>query len=127
MSNAHSTKDPVDPHGTVGASETNGNGPQSLLTALLNRIGLRSQSLREMLEAGLKGEIPEAEAAFSADEREMLRRLLRFGALRVEDIMVPRADIIALEESEPLSELLRTFSEAGVSRIPLFSETLDDP
>jgi CBS domain containing-hemolysin-like protein len=57
----------------------------------------------------------------------MLRRLLRFGALRVEDIMVPRADIIALEESEPLSELLRTFSEAGVSRIPLFNETLDDP
>jgi CBS domain containing-hemolysin-like protein len=57
----------------------------------------------------------------------MLRRLLRFGGLRVEDIMVPRADIIALEESEPLSELLRMFGEAGVSRIPLFNETLDDP
>jgi CBS domain containing-hemolysin-like protein len=41
--------------------------------------------------------------------------------------MVPRADIIALEESSPLSELVRMFSEAGVSRIPLFSETLDDP
>jgi CBS domain containing-hemolysin-like protein len=57
----------------------------------------------------------------------MLSRLLRFGALRVDDIMVPRADIIALEESEPLSELLRMFGEAGVSRIPLFNETLDDP
>jgi CBS domain containing-hemolysin-like protein len=57
----------------------------------------------------------------------MLRRLLRFGTLRVDDIMVPRADIIALEESEPLSELVRMFSEAGVSRIPLFNETLDDP
>jgi len=41
--------------------------------------------------------------------------------------MVPRADIIALEESDTLAELLRTFGEAGVSRIPLFSETLDDP
>ena len=38
----------------------------------------------------------------------MLLRLLRFGALRVDDVMVPRADIIALEESEPLAELLRT-------------------
>ncbi len=57
----------------------------------------------------------------------MLSRLLRFGGLRVDDIMVPRADIMALEESEPLSELLRVFGEAGVSRIPLFSETLDDP
>jgi CBS domain containing-hemolysin-like protein len=75
---------------------------------------------------GLK-EAPEADAEFSTEEREMLRRLLRFGGLRVEDIMVPRADIIALEESEPLSELLRMFGEAGVSRIPLFSETLDDP
>jgi CBS domain containing-hemolysin-like protein len=96
------------------------------LSLLLKRIGLRSQTLRETLEAGLK-EQPQADAAFSVEEREMLRRLLRFGVLRVEDIIVPRADIIAIEESEPLSELLRMFGEAGVSRIPLFNETLDDP
>ncbi len=41
--------------------------------------------------------------------------------------MVPRADIIAVEESEPLGELVLLFEEAGVSRIPLFRETLDDP
>jgi CBS domain containing-hemolysin-like protein len=93
---------------------------------LLTRIGFRSQTLREILEAGLK-EQPETDVAFTLEEREMLRRLLRFGGLRVEDIIVPRSDIIAIEESEPLSELLRTFSEAGVSRIPLFNETLDDP
>ncbi len=103
-----------------------GGATHGLLSAFLTRIGLRSPTLREMLEVGLK-EAPETDSAFSTEEREMLRRLLRFGALRVEDIMVPRADIIALEESEPLSELLRVFSEAGVSRIPLFNETLDDP
>jgi hemolysin (HlyC) family protein len=103
-----------------------GSSTQSLLSTLMSRIGLRSPTLREMLEVGLK-EVSEADSAFSTEEREMLRRLLHFGALRVEDIMVPRADIIALEESDPLSELLRTFGEAGVSRIPLFSETLDDP
>ena len=115
------------------AAETAGSGGEDVLTgtpgllaAILSRIGLRSPTLRETLEMGLKGD-PEADAAFSAEEREMLRRLLRFGTLRVEDIMVPRADIIALEESEPLSELVRMFSEAGVSRIPLFNETLDDP
>jgi len=41
--------------------------------------------------------------------------------------MVPRADIIAIDETEPLSELLKQFEDAGVSRIPVFSETLDDP
>lgn len=125
MTNVQFPKDPGDLQ-TPGGDPTVVGGTQSILAMILSRIGLRSPSLREMLEAGLKGE-PEADAAFSTEEREMLRRLLRFGALRVEDIMVPRADIIALEESEPLSELLRTFSEAGVSRIPLFNETLDDP
>src|SRR5262249_13426889 len=37
------------------------------------------------------------------------------------------ADIIAVDESEPIRELLRTFDAAGVSRVPLFRETLDDP
>ena len=41
--------------------------------------------------------------------------------------MVPRADIIAADESEPLGEVLRMFQDAGVSRIPVFQETLDDP
>jgi CBS domain containing-hemolysin-like protein len=121
-----STKEPG--HGPSTAADAV-SGTQSLLTALLSRIGLRSPSLRELLEADLKdkGEGDADAAAFSTEEREMLRRLLRFGGLRVDDIMVPRADIIALEESDTLAELLRTFGEAGVSRIPLYSETLDDP
>jgi CBS domain containing-hemolysin-like protein len=75
------------------------------------------------LEDALKGD----GHAFSAEEREMLLRILRFGGLRVDDVMVPRADIIAVDENEPIWELLNTFDAAGVSRIPLFRETLDDP
>jgi len=128
MSNAHLPREPVDTAASANASgDQPGSGAQSILNALLSRIGLRSPSLRERLEADLKGEAEADAAAFSTEEREMLRRLLRFGGLRVEDVMVPRADIIALEESDTLAELLRTFGEAGVSRIPLFSETLDDP
>ena len=129
MSNAHLPKEPAEtPPSPASGGEQFASGTQGLLNALLSRIGLRSPSLREMLEADLKGEAEaDAVAAFSNEEREMLRRLLRFGGSRVDDIMVPRADIIALEESDSLAELLRTFGEAGVSRIPLFSETLDDP
>lgn len=97
------------------------------LASLRTRLGLQGPpTLRDTLEYALKGEGRTA-AAFSAEEREILLRLLRFGASRVEDVMVPRADIIAVEESEPLSELLSTFEEAGVSRVPLYHETLDDP
>jgi CBS domain containing-hemolysin-like protein len=126
MTSSNDTSEKPQPETSGGGGEEVLTGTPGLLAAILSRIGLRSPTLRETLEMGLRGD-QEADAAFSAEEREMLRRLLRFGALRVEDIMVPRADIIALEESSPLSELVRMFSEAGVSRIPLFSETLDDP
>ena len=98
----------------------------SWVTALRAQLGLgNSYSVRGSIEDALKGE--RSDNDFSAEEREILLRLLRFGASRVEDVMVPRADIIAVEETEPLAELLQTFEEAGVSRIPLFHETLDDP
>ena len=96
------------------------------MASLRSRLGLGSgPTLRDSLLHALKADSDNT--AFSREEREMLSRLLHFSGSRVEDIRVPRADIIAVEESEPLSELLRTFEEAGVSRIPIFHETLDDP
>ena len=101
-------------------------GSQGWLQSLRSKLGLSGQqTLRDTLEDALKA--PDPTATFSEAERGMLARLLRFGASRVDDLMVPRADIIALDETETIGELLRTFDEAGVSRIPLFRETLDDP
>jgi len=126
MTSTPITRDKTEPLGSESSDPALSGTTPSLLSALLTRIGLRAPTLREMLEMGLK-ESPLTDGAFSTEERDMLSRLLRFGGLRVDDIMVPRADIMALEESEPLSDLLRMFGEAGVSRIPLFNETLDDP
>jgi CBS domain containing-hemolysin-like protein len=97
------------------------------LAHLWTRLGLAEQpTLRNKLEVLLKEEA-KATGGFSPEERKMLSGLLRFGASRVDEIMVPRADIIAIEEMEPLGELVRLFEEAGVSRIPIYHETLDDP
>jgi CBS domain containing-hemolysin-like protein len=99
---------------------------QGWLGALRSRLGLPGgQSLRETLEDALRNAPPGA--TFRDEEREMFLRLLRFGDLRVADVMVPRADIVAIDEDEPLSELLQTFVSGGISRIPLYRETLDDP
>jgi CBS domain containing-hemolysin-like protein len=100
--------------------------PHGWIVALLGRLGLPGgQTLRETLEDALKD--AGDGRAFSAEEREMLLRILHFGTLRVVDVMVPRADIIAVDENEPILELLKTFDSAGISRVPLFRETLDDP
>ena len=94
------------------------------LATLRARLGLPgAPTLRATLEDALKSDGD----AFSAEEREMLLRILRFGGLRVDDVMVPRADIIAVDENESIWVLLNTFDAAGVSRVPLFRETLDDP
>ncbi len=65
--------------------------------------------------------------ALSEDERRMLLNLLKFRTQRVEDVMVPRADIIAIEASTPLPEVLDLFKQAGHSRMPVYRESLDDP
>jgi CBS domain containing-hemolysin-like protein len=120
------SNDNLTSRGDNGPGETRPSGP-GWLAALRTRLGLAgSPTLRETIQEALTAETDET-SAFSAEEREMFLRLLRFGALRVVDVMVPRADIIAVDESESLAGLLRTFEEAGVSRIPLFHETLDDP
>ena len=110
----------------TGPEEPAGEQPHSWLGALRARLGLPgAPTLRAMLEDALKG--ADGGRTFSGEEREMLLRILRFGGLRVVDVMVPRADIIAVDESETIWELLKTFDTAGVSRLPLFRETLDDP
>ena len=98
-----------------------------LLSKIRAKLGLESpQTLRETIEDALDSDIP-SEEDFSNQERLMLLNLLRFGELKVEDVMVPRADIIAFDEAANLDELLRLFEEAGHSRIPVYKETLDDP
>ena len=64
---------------------------------------------------------------FEAVGGEFILNVREFQTKRVEDVMVPRADIIAVELDTPLNELARVFSEAAHSRLPVYRETLDDP
>ncbi|ASW05396.1 hemolysin family protein [Rhizobium sp. 11515TR] len=65
--------------------------------------------------------------AFSPDERAMLHNILRFREVRVEDVMVPRADIEAVDQNITIGELMILFEESGRSRMPVYADTLDDP
>jgi CBS domain containing-hemolysin-like protein len=76
-------------------------------------------------EAGGNGS--EARFASPPEAGSMMRNLLEFVDLRVEDVMVPRAEIVAIDEDASVHELLRRFMEANHSRLPIYRETLDDP
>ena len=81
--------------------------------------------LREILEEMID-ERGEETVPADPKERAMLLNMLNFGELRVGGIMVPRADIVAVEQSTPLAGVVKAMSEAGHSRLPVFRETLDD-
>ncbi len=84
-------------------------------------------SLRESLEEAIEEHEEETRApALGVEERTMLFNILEYGELRVNDVMVPRADITAVDQQNEFEELLKVFSEAAHSRMPVYRETLDD-
>jgi hemolysin (HlyC) family protein len=88
-------------------------------------FGLGPASVRDDLEDALVG--AGADNEFTPQERAILTNVLGLHDVRVADVMVPRADIIALGIETPLSEVLALFRTAGHSRLPVHGETLDDP
>jgi len=70
---------------------------------------------------------PQDDTHISFLERQMLVNLRKMGGLRVENVAIPRADIIAVPDDISLSDLMAVFQESGYSRIPVFSDTLDNP
>lgn len=83
-----------------------------------------ASSLREDITDALSETAAEE---FSPSERAMLKNILRLREVRVEDVMVPRGDVEAVELSSTLGELLALFEKTGHSRMPVYAETLDDP
>jgi CBS domain containing-hemolysin-like protein len=108
------------------------NEPRPLLSGMATRLaealrGLRGGgSMRERLEEVIEESAGHAQD-LSMQERLMLGNLLKFGALKVSDVMVPRADIVAVEQNTALADLVAVFREAQHSRLPIYRETLDDP
>jgi CBS domain containing-hemolysin-like protein len=100
--------------------------PLRRLIQKLTGHDVEAAAIRESLEEVIS-ESDRESPALSAQERVMLGNLLRFGELKVRDVMVPRAEIVAVDEGINLADLLMLFREAQHSRLPMFRETLDDP
>jgi len=68
-------------------------------------------------------------SAYQPDEeaQELIDNATAFERVRLEDIMVPRADIVAVSEGATLGDLARKFISSSHSRLPVYHETLDDP
>jgi putative hemolysin len=66
------------------------------------------------------------EAVQEGQARELLRNLADFRETMVREVMTPRPDIIAIENTATVEQLLTLFREQQYSRLPVFNETLDN-
>jgi len=89
-------------------------------------LGWKTNSIRADLEVVLEAGAA-AESGFSPEERAMLKNILGLRERGVEDVMVPRADIIAVQKDISLGELVKVFEVAAHSRLVVYDDTLDDP
>jgi CBS domain containing-hemolysin-like protein len=85
-------------------------------------------TLREEIEEAIDEaeESPQVAGDLSPHERQMLRNLLHFGDETAGDICVTRGDIVAVPETIAFDDLVSAFAEAEHSRLPVYSESLDE-
>src|SRR3990167_1426402 len=82
-------------------------------------------SLREALEELIEEE-EIADTSLAPDEREMLTNILNLRDLTAKDLMIARAEIVAVPFDCPYEEVKKTFKAKKVMRLPVYRQTLDD-
>ncbi len=103
-----------------------------IIWVLINSTGLLDRWIVRKQTQLSKDEINQAidltfgqEQARSGSEKELLKGIVNFGELEVRQIMVPRLEIKALDSKSSLEEVLPLLRDWGYSRVPVFSESLD--
>ncbi|MBM3538255.1 MAG: HlyC/CorC family transporter [Alphaproteobacteria bacterium] len=81
--------------------------------------------LREAIEELIE-DSPATPAEFDARERELLRNILKLREITAYDVMIPRADIVAVPHDVTLADLVQKLAREWHSRMPVYRDTLDD-
>lgn len=102
-----------------------GGGPGffSRVRSLLGSEPTSPSEIATAIENGTKVPV----GAMPRSRREMIERVIALDEKRVEDVMAPRADIVAIDIETSMAEIIRTFADAGHSRLPVYRGDLDDP
>lgn len=87
---------------------------------LVPRSLASEEEIRAMISVGHKeGTVEEAEA-------EMLHKVFEFGDRPVREVMIPRPDVISIEQGSRVSDFLALYAESPLSRFPVYQENMDN-
>lgn len=109
-----------------GQNNTGSGGVISLFKKFISK-GKTDSTLRETLEVYI-GETSQEELnpSVSAQEKAIIANVLELHDVTAADVMVPRADIVAISQDTSQQELFELLSERQYSRLPVYNETLDN-
>ena len=105
--------------------------PVNLLFTLLKR-GLGKLIHRDEEEGITEEELitmvdqAEDEGGLDQHESELIRSAIEFNDLEVDEILTPRVDIVAVEDTADMDTIAKLFAESGYSRLPVYHEDIDD-
>jgi len=86
----------------------------------VSRSLVSEEEIRTMISVGHKeGTVEEAEA-------EMLHNVFDFGDRPVREVMVPRPEVVAIEQGSTVADFLTLYAESPLSRFPIYEENMDN-
>ncbi|MDA8638093.1 CBS domain-containing protein, partial [Rhodospirillales bacterium] len=91
------------------------------LKKLAGGNGSARDTLEELIDERDEGEVP-----LDSDERLLLANILALRKVTIYDVMVPRADIVSIPCSASLQEVIEISTKEGHSRLPVYTDSLDD-
>jgi putative hemolysin len=104
--------------------------PTRLLIGLANILlpgkGIRQGPFVSEEEIRSMASLGSEEGSIEPEERELIHSIFEFGDTIVREVMVPRPDVVAIEDDKSLRDVQAIVLTHGYSRIPVFHEDLDD-
>ncbi len=115
-------------HATTSQEGVNSTGLLSKFKSIFGRQKNGSEILREALEDYIEdvSDNNSQTPSIAEHEKALIKNILTLQSRTVDDVMIPRADIIAIDIQASQEQLMELLSEHQYSRIPVYSDTMDD-
>jgi len=100
---------------------TNGTGSTGVWKRLVRAVRGEPLSREEIHEL-----LQQADSVFDVEEKSMLQGVLEVAETQVREVMVPRSQMVVIERSQGLDEMLKVIVDSGHSRFPVIGEDRDE-
>jgi CBS domain containing-hemolysin-like protein len=100
--------------------------PKSLALAYSERIALLVARPMLLFELKMLVSASAASGALEPSEKTMLHNVFEFNDRQVREVMIPRPDMIAIEENTTIADFMQTFAETGHARFPIYAKNIDN-